>query len=225
MFDFTRLFSSRTAAFIGLDIGRRAVRMVELSRHKSGAFVLQGYGSEHLADGAVTDDGIDDLEDVMHAASRLWERSGFKARKAAIGIPPAAVTEHTFPADRAHAEARLEVLAREHITPLLDYRVDDACIDFCIVGAASQLAGQVDVLVAATRKENVEDRLAVAEFLKLQVIVAETESYAAHAVHAAGGRAHPFADMLLAGGIDAHRLQSEASDYLVACGLALRGFD
>lgn len=222
MFNFTRLFPSRTAAFIGMDIGRHAVRIVELSRHKSGAFVLQGYGSEHLAEGTVTDDGIDDLEHVMHAASRLWERSDFKARKAVIGIPPAAVTEGTFPTDRGHSAARLEVLAREHITPLLDYRVDDACIDFCIVGAASQLAGQVDVLVAATRKENLEDRLAAAEFLKLQVIVAETESYA---MHVAGRRVHPFSDMILAAGIDANRLQSEASSYLVACGLALRGFN
>ncbi|WP_050476419.1 type IV pilus biogenesis protein PilM [Herbaspirillum rhizosphaerae] len=222
MFDLSRLFLSRNAAFIGMDIGRHAVRMVELSRRKTGVFVLRGYGSEHLAEGAVTDDGIDDLEHVMNAASRLWERSAFKARKVAIGIPPAAVTERTFHAGRGQPDARLEALAKEHIAPLLDYHVTDACIDFCVLEAASQLAGQVEVLVAATRRENVEDRLAVAEFLKLHAIVAEAES---HAAHVAGGRANPFSDMVLAAGIDAGQLQAEGSNYLVACGLALRGFD
>ncbi len=228
MIDLARLFSFRNTAFIGMDIGRHAVRMVELSRGKAGAFVLEGYGSEALADGAVGEDGIDDLEHVMAAARRLWERSDFQARNAAIGIPAGAVAVHTFRTNRIHAESELETLAREHIAPLLDYRAAEACIDFCIVGPASLPAGQADVLVAAARRESVEDRLAVAEFLDLHAIVADAENYAAQAAllrAGAGGAADPFSGMVLAAGIDAERLRAEAPAYLVACGLALRGFD
>lgn len=228
MIDLARLFSSRHNAFIGMDIGRHAVRMVELSRGKAGAFMLQGYGSEELAVGAVGEDGIDDLDHVMAAARRLWERSDFKARKVAIGIPASAVAVHTFSARQAHTESEIEQLAREHIRTLLNYGIAEACIDFCLVEPVSRLVAQTEVLVAAARRESVEDRLAVAESLDLHAVVADAESYAADAAllrAGASGAADPFAGMALAAGIQAERLKKEAPAYLVACGLALRGFD
>ncbi|MFL9880189.1 pilus assembly protein PilM [Herbaspirillum rhizosphaerae] len=228
MIDLTRLLRLPNSSFVGIDIGRDAVRMVELSRNKAAAFCLQNYGSEHLIAGTVDDEDIHDLEHVMAAAQRLWQRSHFTARKAAIGIPPSAVTTHVFATDQANTEGQREQLAEGHIAALLDYNVADACIDFCTIEPASMPSGQINMLVAAARRDCVEDRLAVAESLGLRTTVADAESYARQSalqLSGASENANPFAGMALAAGIDPAHLLVEASAYLVACGLALRGFD
>jgi len=236
----------RNSRFVGIDIGRDAIRMVELSRNKAGAFSLQNYGGEHLIDGAVDDEDIHDLEHVMAAAQRLWQRLNFKAHNAAIGIPSGALTVHIFPTDQATTESQRETLAKEHIAALLDYDLADACIDFCTTDPTTTTSGQINMLVAAARRDCVEDRLAVAESLGLRTIVADAESYARQgALQLAGASIttkdstdlsrqpiggasempNPFADMALAADIDPAHLHAEAPVYLVACGLALRGFE
>lgn len=184
--DLARFFSpakDRLAA-LGLDIGRHAIRLVELSRNKSGPLVLQRYASESLLEGVISDDGIADLEQVMTAAQRLWQLSGSKASKVAIGVPAAAVTLHRFSPDQPAAATRpqqLETLAKAAIAPLLDYRIEDACVDFCITTPTSPTSGQAQIVVAATHKHHLEDRVAIAESLHLQAVVADADSYAAHA--------------------------------------------
>lgn len=184
--DLARFFSpakDRLAA-LGLDIGRHAIRLVELSRNKSGPLVLQRYASESLLEGVISDDGIADLEQVMTAAQRLWQLSGSKASRVAIGVPAAAVTLHRFSPDQPFAATpppQLETLAKAAIAPLLDYRIEDASVDFCITTPTSPTSGQAQILVAATHKHHLEDRVAIAESLHLLAVVADADSYAAHA--------------------------------------------
>lgn len=180
-----RLF--RQNALTGLDIGRHAIRLVELSRDGGGSLALEAYGCEPLPDGVVNDDGIDDLEHVITAARRLLEKCGSRTGKTVIGIPSGAVATHIFRLS-SETETRLETLAREHITALLDYPAEDACIDFCRMGDTPAATAHIDVLVAATHRENVEDRIAVAESLHCNAVVADIDSYAAHAALARSRR-------------------------------------
>lgn len=183
MLSFPRLRLSRQNALAGLDIGRHAIRLVELSRDSGGSLTLEAYGCAPLPDGVVDDDGIDDLEHVITAARRLLEKCGSRAGKTVIGIPSSAVATHVFRIARlpSGTEAQLETLAREHIAALLDYPAEDACIDFCRMSDAHAVTAHSDVLVAATHRDNVEDRVAIAESLHCNVVAADIDSYAAHA--------------------------------------------
>jgi len=179
--DLVRLFSSRRNALAGLDIARDAVRMVELSRAKNGLLTLERYGSEGLREDAVSDDGIEDLEHVIAAAQRLWQKTGCQAGKVAIGIPDRDLVMQTFSIPGEHDETSLATLARERIAPLLDYHIDDACIDCGILDPDLQTPTHLKLLVAAAHQESVGDRLAIAESLALQAMVADADSCAAHA--------------------------------------------
>lgn len=182
MLSFPCLRLSRQNALAGLDIGRHAIRLVELSRD-GGSLTLEAYGCEPLPDGVVNDDGIDDLEHVITVARHLLEKCGSRTGKTVIGIPSGAVATHIFRIARLSSgtEAQLETLAREHIAALLNYPAEDACIDFCRMGNASAATAHIDVLVAATHRENIEDRVAVVESLHCHTVVADIDSYAAHA--------------------------------------------
>jgi type IV pilus assembly protein PilM len=51
-------------------------------------------------------------------------------------------------------------------------------LDFCVVGDSPTSAGDVEVLIAATRREKVQDRQGVAEAAGLMPVVLDVESYA-----------------------------------------------
>ena len=51
-------------------------------------------------------------------------------------------------------------------------------LDFCVVGPSANSVGDVDVLIAASRKEKVQDRQGLAEAAGLKPVVLDVESYA-----------------------------------------------
>lgn len=59
--------------------------------------------------------------------------------------------------------------------------MDEVAIDFAVVGPTSNSDEDMDVLLAAARKEKIEDRVAAAESAGLQAKVMDIESFAARA--------------------------------------------
>jgi len=51
-------------------------------------------------------------------------------------------------------------------------------LDFCVVGPSTTSAGDVEVLIAASRKEKVQDRQGLAEAAGLKPVIIDVESYA-----------------------------------------------
>ena len=60
----------------------------------------------------------------------------------------------------------------------IPFALDEVNLDFQVLGAAPQSPEEVEVLIAASRKEKVEDRMAVAEAAGLKAIVIDVESFA-----------------------------------------------
>jgi len=164
---------------VGLDIGRSEVRMAEFSGHSAQAAQLEYCAREALPDGAIGDEGISNLRQVMEAASRLWGKSGSQARQVAIAIPSASTITQILALPAGSSQAQRTALAERHIESLLPYPLVQALLDFRIIGPTPNAPGQLDMLIAATRRDDVEDRIAVAESLGLQAVVADIDSHAA----------------------------------------------
>ncbi len=163
----------------GLDIGRSEVRMVEFSGNSAQAAQLEYCAREALPDGAIGDEGISNLRQVMEAASRLWGKSGSRARQVAIAIPSANTITQILALPAGSSQAQRTALAERHAENLLPYPLAQALLDCRIVGPTPNAPGQLDMLIAATRRDDVEDRVAVAESLGLQAVIADIESHAA----------------------------------------------
>jgi len=163
----------------GLDIGRSEVRMVEFAGTCAPSAQLACYAREALPDGAIGEDGIDNLRQVMEAVSRLWEKSGSQTRQVAIAIPSASAITQILAVPAAAGRAQHAALARRHAESMLPYPLEQALLDFRVIGPTRDAPGQLDMLVAAARRDDVEDRIAVTESLGLQAVVADIESHAA----------------------------------------------
>lgn len=191
-------FSRPAPPMAGLDIGRSEVRMVEFSGNSAQAAQLEYCVREALPDGAIGDEGITNLRQVMETVSRLWGKSGSQARQVAIAIPSASTITQILALPAGSNHAQRTALAERHIESLLSYPLAQALLDFRIVGPTINAPGQLDMLIAATRRDDVEDRIAVAESLGLQAVVADIESHAALAALAGTQAAHASSAFALA---------------------------
>ena len=72
----------------------------------------------------------------------------------------------------------LTVVASHRPVRPLPFALDEVNLDFQVIGQAPSSPEEVEVLIAASRKEKVEDRVAVAEAAGLKALVMDVESYA-----------------------------------------------
>ena len=78
-------------------------------------------------------------------------------------------------------EEELELTVEAEANQYIPFALDEVNLDFQILGPAPNNPDEVEVLIAASRKEKVEDRVAVAEAAGLKPRVMDVESYATQA--------------------------------------------
>lgn len=163
----------------GLDISSSSVKMVELADSGRGSPRIERYAIESLARDAVVDGNITNLEVVADAVRRAWKRMGTPTRFCAMALPSAAVITKKIIVPAGQREQELEVQVESEANQYIPFALDEVNLDFQVVGPAPNSPDEVEVLIAASRKEKVEDRVAVAEAAGLKAVVMDVESYAA----------------------------------------------
>jgi type IV pilus assembly protein PilM len=179
--DLGLLIGKRTPPLVGVDISTSSVKLVELSEGAKGQLRLERYASEPLPRGAVVDGNIENIEQVSEAVRRVWKKSGARTKLAALGMPPASVITKKIILPGGMTEDELEIQVETEASQYIPFALDEVSLDFDVVGPVPNAPEDVEVLLAATRKEKVEDRVAVAEAAGLTPTVMDIESYAARA--------------------------------------------
>ena len=179
-FDF---FNDSTPPLIGVDISTSAVKMVELSAAGKGAYRLEGYAIAAVPKDAITDGNVVGLEQVSDAVKLAWKLLGSREKRAALALPSAAVitTKVLMAADMR--ELDMEVQVEGEANQYIPFPLEEVNIDFQIIGPAPNNVDEVEVLIAAARKEKIEDRVAAAEDAGLKVTVMDVDTYATEAAY------------------------------------------
>ncbi|MFK3739674.1 pilus assembly protein PilM [Massilia sp. TN1-12] len=175
------LFGPSSPPLVGLDISTSSVRLVELADAGKGELRLERYASEPLARGVVVDGNIENIEAVSDAVLRVWKKSGTRIKHVALGMPPAAVITKKIILPAGLAEDQLEVQVESEASQYIPFALDEVSLDFDVIGMAANAPDDMEVMLAAARREKVEDRVAIAEAAGLAATVMDIESYAARA--------------------------------------------
>ncbi|WIM07076.1 MAG: pilus assembly protein PilM [Candidatus Nitricoxidivorans perseverans] len=166
---------------IGLDISSSAIKMVELAEGGKGGYRVERYAIEPLPRDAVVDGNIANLEGVAESIRRCWKRMGTSTKYVAMSLPTAAVITKKIILPANLRETEMEVQVESEANQYIPFALDEVNLDFQIVGPAPSSPDEVEVLIAASRKEKVEDRVACAEAAELKPLVMDVESYAIQA--------------------------------------------
>ena len=172
-----KLFGKKADPVIGLDIGSTSVRLLQLSSHGSG-YRVDHFAIEPISEGVVVDKTVRDVEAAANAISRAVRVSGTRAKSCAIAVSGSAVFTKliSLPADLAEAdiESQVQIEANQYIP----YPLDEVSLDFEVLGPSARNADLIDILLAASKSENIESRQDAIDTAGLKARVVDVEAFA-----------------------------------------------
>jgi type IV pilus assembly protein PilM len=172
------IFTAKSPALLGVDISSTSIKIVEVADAGKGVRRLERYVVEPLPKDVVTDGNISNLDQVTDGLKRAWKRLGSRNRNVALALPAAMVITKKIIVPAGQKEEDLELTVEAEANQYIPFALDEVNLDFQILGPAPNNPDEVEILIAASRKEKVEDRVAIAEAAGLKPRVMDVESYA-----------------------------------------------
>ncbi|HPO18278.1 MAG TPA: pilus assembly protein PilM [Rubrivivax sp.] len=163
---------------IGLDISSSSVKLVELGQTANGELVLERFASETFDKGWITDGQIEKFDEVADAVRRVVGKSGTRTKQVVMAMPQSAVITKKIMLPAGLREEEMELQVESEANQYIPFSLDEVSLDFCVIGPSASSAGDVEVLIAASRKDRVQDRQGLAEAAGLKPVVLDIESHA-----------------------------------------------
>jgi len=171
------LLGRKQTPLLGVDISSTSVKILELSRG-GGNYKVESYAVEPLPPNSVVEKNITDAELVGEAIGRAAKKSNTKLKTAACAVAGSAVITKiiSMPADLSEdeMEAQLQLEADQYIP----YPMEEIRYDFEVMQPSESEPNRVDVLLAASRMDNVDVRVDALSIGGLQAKVVDVEAFA-----------------------------------------------
>ena len=173
-----QLLGRKHPPMIGLDISSSSAKLVELGRTPAGELVLERFASEPFEKGWITDGQIEKFDEVAGAVRRVVGKSGTRTREVVMAMPQSAVITKKIMLPAGLREEEMELQVESEANQYIPFSLDEVSLDFCVIGPSATSAGDVEVLIAASRRDRVQDRQGLAEAAGLKPVVLDIESHA-----------------------------------------------
>jgi len=170
------LFGKKNDTLLGIDISSSSVKLLELSR-SGDKYRVESYAVEPLPENSVVEKNINDAELVGEVVKKVLAKSRTSTRLAAVAVAGSAVITKTIQMGAGLNDQDLESQITVEADQYIPYPLDEVSIDFEVLGESETGTDQVDVLLAACRKENVELREDALEIGGLTARVVDIEAY------------------------------------------------
>jgi type IV pilus assembly protein PilM len=184
-------FKQNQNAVIGIDISTAAVKLLELSR-VAARYRVECFSVAPLPQDAVIDKNIANVDVIAEAIKVALKQSGSKLKQASVAVTGSAVMTKgiTMPASLSDAEMEEQIMVEAD--QYVPYSLDEVNLDFEVQGINENNPQLVDVLLAASRKENVDDRVEALSKAGLKAKIVDVEAFAME--NAFSLLAHQFTD-------------------------------
>ncbi|MGB5511157.1 MAG: pilus assembly protein PilM, partial [Woeseiaceae bacterium] len=171
------LFGNKSQPLLGLDITTSSVKLIELSQSGK-RYRVESYSAEPTPPNSVSEKAIVDAKAVGEAIRRAVKRAGAKATDVAVAISgDAAITKIIQMPSSLSArdlEGQVEIQADQYIP----FPMEEVSFDYEIIGPNAKDPELMDVLLVASRTENVEQRQAAVAAAGLTTHVVDVEAFA-----------------------------------------------
>lgn len=171
------LFNTKTPPLVGIDISSTAVKLIQLSQ-SGGRYRVEHYAVEPLPPNAVVEKNIVETEAVGEAIKRAVQRSGSRTKFAAAAVSGSAVITKIIPMQADLSEDDLEGQIQAEAQQYIPYPLEEVSLDFEVLGPVKDNLEMMSVLVAASRTENVDVRVAALDIGGLTAKIIDVEAFA-----------------------------------------------
>lgn len=171
------LFKQKQPVVLGLDISSTAIKLLELGR-SGDRMRVESYAVEPLPANSVIEKNIADVEAVGDAIKRAVKRSASRTKLAAVAVAGSAVITKIIAMPAALTEDEMEQQIELEADQYIPYPLEEVNLDFEVIGPSENDPERIDVLLAASRSENVDIRVAAIELAGLKSSIVDVEAYA-----------------------------------------------
>jgi type IV pilus assembly protein PilM len=171
------LFRNTKTPLVGLDISSTAVKLLQLTE-SGGRYRVEHYAVEPLPPNAVVEKNIVEVEAVAEAIRRAVARSGTKAKHAAAAVSGSSVITKLVPMMAGLDQDDLEDQVQMEASNYIPYPIEEVSLDFEVLGPMPNNPEMIQVLLAASRTENVDVRQSALELGGITAKVIDVEAFA-----------------------------------------------
>ncbi|ENU35306.1 pilus assembly protein PilM [Acinetobacter parvus] len=172
-----RLYRKPSKGLVGVDISSTTVKLLELSV-KNGRYWVESYAVMPLPENSVVEKSILNPEAVADALERVVNLANPHTTHVAVAVPTSMVIHKIIEMDADMSDEEREVQIRMDAEQYIPFPLDEVSLDFEVLPDRLANPNRVNVLLVATRTENVDTRVEVLELAGLSAKVADVESYA-----------------------------------------------
>ncbi len=175
------LLSRKKPVLLGLDISSTSVKLLELEQN-AGKYIVKSLAVEPLPDNAVVEKNFQDVEAIGETIQKAVKRSGTKAKLAAVAVAGSAVITKIINMPANLSESELEQQIQLEADQYIPYPLEEINLDFEVIGPTANNPDSVDVLLAASRSENIETRTDALDIGGLKAKIVDVEAYTVESV-------------------------------------------
>jgi type IV pilus assembly protein PilM len=171
------LFKKKSKPLLGIDITATAIKLLELSK-SGGKYRIESYSVEPLPANSVVEKNIADADAVGEAIGKAVKKSGTRIKEGAAAVAGSAVITKVIIMPAGISDDDMESQIQLEADQYIPFPLEEVNMDFEIIGPTEGSEGQVNVLLAASRSENVDLRIAALEVGGLEAKVVDVEAFA-----------------------------------------------
>ncbi|MEY3760035.1 MAG: pilus assembly protein PilM [Methylococcaceae bacterium] len=164
-------------AVLGIDISSAAVKLLELSK-SGGRYRVESFAAAPLKQDPLIEKKIAHVDTIAEAIKIALLRSQSKLNQATVAVSSSAVMTKiiTMPSSLSDVEMQDQIIIEAD--QYVPFSLDQVNFDFEIQGINDNNPELVDVLLVASRKENVDDRIEALVKAGLKASIIDVETFA-----------------------------------------------
>ncbi len=172
------IFAKKPTTILGIDITTTVVKLLEFSRDQNNHYKVESYMVAPLPRDAVVDKQLTDVQIIGDAIKKAVQRSGSNLKLAAVAVGgPSVITKLITLPKGLNDDEMVEQIMIE-ADQYIPYGIDEVNFDFQVEGTNEIDSNRVNVLLAASRKENVEARVSALAIAGLKTKIVDIEAFA-----------------------------------------------
>jgi len=171
------LFSRKSRQLLGLDITTSSIKLIELVM-AGGQYRVESYAAEPTPPNSMNEKTLVDPQAVGEAIRRAIKRSGASSSDVAIAISGDAAITKVIQMPRGLRDADMEAQVEMQADQYIPFPMDEVSYDFEVLGPSEKDTDSVDVLLVASRTDNVEQRRSAVAAAGLNARVVDVEAFA-----------------------------------------------
>lgn len=172
------IFEKKSSSMVGIDISSTAVKLLELGKVKD-RYRVDSYSVIPLQPETIVDKVIKQPGQLADTIKKAVLKAGCHSKRAAVAVTDSSVITKVIKMDKSLNDEQMETHIAIEAEKYIPYPLEEVNFDFDVIGEISNADELVDVLLVASRTDNVESKVGVVENAGLEVGVVDVESYAA----------------------------------------------